>query len=167
MGKGIHMLVMDVDGTLTDGNIHISSAGECYKSFHVRDGFGIRNLLPQYGIIPVIVTGRISEIVEYRAKELMIQEVHQGVADKAACVKFLQDKYDCLPSRMACIGDDENDLPMLAACGVRGCPADAVQSVKQICDFVSKFPGGQGAVREFIDWLVDGSDKYYPIREEG
>ena len=145
---------MDVDGTLTDGQIHISAEGELFKSFDVKDGYGIHNILPQHGIVPVIITGRRSAIVERRAKELDIERLYQGVTDKAACLRELAAALDIPLSEAACIGDDLNDLPMMELCGVNGCPADAVQAVKDRCRYVCAAPGGRGAVREFIEWLV-------------
>lgn len=149
----IKFLFMDVDGTLTDGKLHISSAGESFKSFYARDGYGIRYILPQYGITPVIITGRSSEIVSYRAEELGIQAVYQNIADKAGCVREIAATYQLSSAEMAYIGDDLNDLPAMELCGVRGCPVDAVSAVKKICGYVCINPGGGGAVREFIDWL--------------
>lgn len=151
----IQLLLMDVDGTLTDGKIHICADGECFKAFSVKDGYGIKNVLPKYGIRPIIVTGRASEILQYRAGELGIAEVFQGVADKAACLRLICQKYNLTYQEVAYIGDDLNDLTCMELCGVKGCPADAVARIKQISDFVSLRNGGDGAVREFIDWLVE------------
>lgn len=146
---------MDVDGTLTDGKIYTGANGESFKAFSVKDGYGIKNILPQYSICPVIVTGRVSEILQYRAGELGISEVFQGVADKAACLQSICKKYEVTYQEMAYIGDDLNDLDCMELCGVKGCPADAVAQIKQISDFVSSQDGGDGAVREFIEWLVE------------
>ena len=85
--KNIKMLVMDVDGTLTDGKIYVGSQGEVMKAFNVKDGYAIARILPDLGIIPVIITGRTSSIVEYRAKEIGITELYQGVSDKLAQLK--------------------------------------------------------------------------------
>lgn len=154
MNKGISALLMDVDGTLTDGRIYMSAEGELFKAFHAKDGYGIREILPQYKIVPMIITGRTSEIVSCRAAELGISQIYQGVRDKAACVQKISSALDIPLSQMAFIGDDLNDLPALQLCGTAGCPADAVDEVKKICHFISAKPGGQGAVREFIQWLV-------------
>lgn len=150
----IRMLVMDVDGTLTDGQIHISAQGELFKSFSVRDGYGIRNLLLPKGIVPVVITGRESSIVENRCKELGIQHLYQGISQKDDCLRRIAHELAIPLEQAACIGDDENDLPMIVACGVSGCPADAVRAVKERCQFISGYPGGHGAVREFIEWLL-------------
>src|SRR5699024_6344787 len=102
------MLVMDVDGTLTDGKINISENGEIFKSFSVKDGYGIK-LLIEHNIIPVIITGRKSKIIELRAQELHILEVYQDIADKKLKLMEVATKYDLDLSQIAYIGDDLND----------------------------------------------------------
>lgn len=153
----VSALVMDVDGTLTDGQIHISPTGEAFKSFDVKDGYAVHDLLPQMGIVPVIITGRHSDIVAHRAKELGIQELHQGVADKGALLREIAARYGLSREEIACIGDDCNDLSMMELCGICACPADAVQAVKKKCDYVCKAKGGRGAVREFVEWLMENN----------
>ena len=154
MGE-IKYLVMDVDGTLTDGKIYMSPSGEAMKSFNIKDGCGIHDMLIPSGITPVIITGRESTIVLNRCKELSITEIYQGVADK---VKKLRDLTDDL-SEIAYIGDDINDLKAMdevkKAGGVIGCPADAVYKVKDIADYIANRNGGDGAVRDFIEWVVE------------
>ena len=152
--KPIRLLAMDVDGTLTDGKIYMSSQGELFKAFHVKDGCGIRNLLPQNQVIPVVITGRASVIVENRCRELGIRHLYQGIAQKGDCLRQISQELGIPLEQAACIGDDENDLPMMALCGVCGCPADAVDAVKSQCAFVSKYAGGLGAVRDFIEWFM-------------
>lgn len=148
---------MDVDGTLTDGKIYMSPSGEAMKAFSIKDGCGIHDILIPAGIIPVIITGRTSQIVEKRAKELGITEVYQGISNK---VNKLSELTPDLQS-VAYIGDDINDLPCMNilndAGGLVGCPLDAAPEVKMICDFVSEYKGGEGAVREFIEWVVDAN----------
>ena len=152
MGK-IKYLVMDVDGTLTDGKIYMSASGEAMKAFNIKDGYGIGNLLVKLSIEPVILTGRSSEIVSNRCKELGINSVFQGIKDKAETLIRITDDL----STIAYIGDDLNDILCMKLVkqsgGIIGCPADAVEDVKLISDFVSSFPGGEGAVRDFIDWI--------------
>lgn len=147
------MLVMDVDGTLTDGSINMGPSGELFKAFDVKDGYGIRRVLPQYGVVPVIITGRVSSIVENRARELGIEHLYQGAKDKAACLQAVSEKLGIPLERTACIGDDLNDLPMMELCGYTACPGDAVQAIRERCVYVCSSVGGHGAVREFIDWL--------------
>ena len=145
---------MDVDGTLTDGKIYMGADGEAMKAFDIKDGYGIHEILPKYGIVPVIITGRISQIVENRANELGIEEIYQGKHDKIDTMLHVLEKFDCTPSYAAYIGDDVLDLPCMELCGVTGCPADAVPEVRMTCDYVCKASGGHGAVREFIEWLI-------------
>ena len=150
----IRMLVLDVDGTLTDGQINMGPAGELFKSFEVKDGYGIKHLLPESGIVPVIITGRKSVIVENRARELGIEHLYQDVKDKTVCLRAVAEKLDVPVEQAACVGDDLNDLPMMEICGMAACPGNAVQAVKERCDYVCAAAGGRGAVREFIDWLL-------------
>ena len=151
----IKYLVMDVDGTLTDGRIYMGNDGEMMKAFDIKDGCGIHDILIPAGIAPVIITGRSSKILENRCKELGITNLHQGIRNKIE--KLLTITTDL--SMVAYIGDDINDLsclePIKEAGGLVGCPADAVQKVINLADFVSKRNGGNGAVREFIEWIVE------------
>ena len=150
----IKLLIMDVDGTLTDGHIYISAQGEAMKAFHVQDGYAIAHTLPRHGIVPVIITGRESEIVRRRAAELNITQLYQGVGDKLSQLRELAEHYKVQPDEIAYIGDDLNDLDCIRYCGLTACPADAVAPVISQVDYVCKRDGGRGAVREFIDWMV-------------
>lgn len=149
----IRYLVMDVDGTLTDGKIYMSPSGEAMKAFNIKDGCGIHDILPLKGIIPIIMTGRHSDIVVNRCKELGITEVYQGVKDKNQRLAEIVGDL----SKVAYIGDDINDIPCMCtvkeAGGVIGCPADASKEVIEIVDFIADHRGGNGAVRDFIDWI--------------
>ncbi len=149
----IKYFVMDVDGTLTDGKIYIADGGECFKAFNVKDGYAIHDILLPSGIIPVILTSRKSAIVANRAKELGIFKVFQGVTNKR---KILQDMIGDL-SCVAYIGDDINDLSCMKAIkdsgGIVGCPSDAVDIVRDTANFVSLHEGGNGAVRDFVEWI--------------
>ncbi|MGB4778361.1 cytidylyltransferase domain-containing protein [Microbacterium sp.] len=151
----IRALVMDVDGTLTDGRITFGTAGTETKAFNVKDGFGIAQLLPRIGIVPVILTARRSDVVIRRAAELGIERVYQGVADKAKHLEELATDLDILLKQIAYVGDDLNDLEAMSVCGLTACPADAVDTVKRQVDVVLSRPGGQGAVREFIEMLSE------------
>ena len=150
----IKYLVMDVDGTLTDGKIYMGAHGEMMKAFNIKDGCGIHDIAIPGGIIPVIITGRTSEIVKKRCGELGIQQVYQGIKNKIEQLNSIADDL----SQVAYIGDDINDLscmiPVKEAGGVAGCPADAVERVKEISDFVALHNGGDGAVRDFIEWII-------------
>lgn len=150
----IKYLVMDVDGTLTDGKVYMSNSGELMKAFNIKDGCGIHDILIPAGIIPVIITGRSSEIVLNRCKELKISKVYQGVKNK---VEKMLEITDNLAS-VAYIGDDINDISCMQlikeAGGLIGCPADAENRVKEIADYIAHRNGGEGAVRDFIEWLL-------------
>ena len=150
----ITLLVMDVDGTLTDGRINMGPDGELFKSFNIRDGYAINEMLPQHGIVPAIITGRTSRIVENRARELHISELHQGKHDKLDTLLALIDKYHCQPQNVAYIGDDILDLVCMRHCGLVGCPADACREVKQAAHYVCSTRGGDGAVREFVEYVI-------------
>lgn len=150
----VKMLVMDVDGTLTDGRIYIGTNGEVMKAFDVKDGYAIAHLREK-GIEPVIITGRSSAIVQERAKELGITELYQGVNDKLQQLKCVAQKLNCKSDEIAYIGDDVNDLECIEYCGVTGCPNDAVNIIEGKVKYVCQNNGGRGAVREFIGWMLD------------
>ncbi len=154
----IKVIVMDVDGTLTDGKIYMGCNGEVCKAFNIKDGYGIHDILIPAEITPIIITGRKSDIVENRCRELGIKVFYQGVADKSEKLKSIITNLCVEWSSVAYIGDDLNDLPSMMALknkgGLIGCPKDAVADVKTIADHVCTFNGGDGAVREFIEWIV-------------
>jgi 3-deoxy-D-manno-octulosonate 8-phosphate phosphatase (KDO 8-P phosphatase) len=151
--RDITIIAMDVDGTLTDGKIYIGASGEIMKAFNVKDGLGIVKAGNE-GMVPVIVTGRTSDIVVNRARELGVDDVLQGVADKVEALDEIVRKYSLDWSAVAFVGDDENDLDVMKACAFAACPADAVDSVKQNCDYVCKANGGEGAVREVVEYII-------------
>ena len=151
--KKIKILVMDVDGTLTDGCIYMGSQGEAMKAFNAQDGYAIAQILPTIGITPVIITGRNSQIVANRAAELKITHLHQGVHDKLSLLREIAREQGAAREEVAYIGDDLNDLDCIRWCGLTGCPADAVPEIRSAVDFVSSRNGGRGAVREFIDYI--------------
>lgn len=152
--KKMKALIMDVDGTLTDGGIYMGQNGEVLKRFSAKDGYAIANILPKYNIIPIIITGRESRIVENRCKELGIVEFVQGSKDKIYDMNKVLKKLQISLDEVAYIGDDLNDCDAMKMVAVRGCPADAVDEIKGICNYVSKYNGGYGAVRAFIEWIV-------------
>lgn len=150
----IRLLVMDVDGTLTDGHIYVGNNGEVMKAFNVKDGYGIVSILPKLGITPVIITGKTSEIVIRRAAELKINEVHQNIADKLPLLEKIAERYGVASKNVAYIGDDVNDLHCMQWCGLSACPSDSVGEVLDKADYVCKAQGGRGAVREFIEYIA-------------
>lgn len=154
----IKLLVLDVDGTLTDGKIYMSANGELMKAFNIKDGYVLAHLR-EYGIEPVIITGRESEIVKQRCKELKITELHQRIDNKLYKLKEICDKSGIGLNNVAYIGDDVNDLPCIQQCGCTACPSDAVKSVKEKVSYICETKGGEGAVREFVDYLLSNQTK--------
>lgn len=150
----IKFIAIDVDGTLTDGKIYMSPSGEAVKAFNIKDGYGIHDMLIPAGVIPIVITGRNSQIVLNRCKELGITEVHQGVHDKTGKIKEIVSDL----SAVGYIGDDLNDISCMKtvkeAGGIVGCPADAATAVLEIADYISPHNGGEGAVRDFIEWII-------------
>lgn len=157
MSKRISYLFMDVDGTLTDGKIYVSPSGELMKAFNIKDGYAIKDILPRKEIEPIIITGRQSSILEYRARELNIKHIYQGVNDKKSFFISFINNMDINISQVSYIGDDLNDLELMMYIkkngGYIGCPRDAVKQIVEISDFISCRNGGDGAVREFIEYI--------------
>ena len=162
----VKFLVMDVDGTLTDGKIYMGVDGEAFKAFDIKDGYALHTLLKEHGIIPVIITARKSPMVEHRCKELGVTEIHQGIMNKLDCLKGILEKYSSADqqfdlSNVAYIGDDLLDLqcmkPISEAGGIAGCPSNAVKEVIAACSFVAPNKGGEGAVRDFAEFLICGN----------
>ncbi len=152
--KKIKMLILDVDGVMTDGSIVLDSAGNETKAFHVRDGHGIK-LAQKEGIRVGIITGRSSEVVNIRARELGITEVHQGTHDKMEVFNALILKYGLRDEEVGYIGDDAVDLAIMKRAGLAAAVADADPSVKPHVDLITKSPGGRGAVREVINLILE------------
>ncbi len=154
----IQLLVLDVDGVLTNGEIIYTSSGEELKIFNVKDGLGLV-LASQNGLITAIITGRISPMVEQRAEELRIRHVYQNIKDKTQVLEELAAHYQLSFEEICYIGDDLPDLPALNRVGLACCPSDAVLQVKEVCDWISTYEGGRGAVRELADLLIEAKKK--------
>jgi 3-deoxy-D-manno-octulosonate 8-phosphate phosphatase (KDO 8-P phosphatase) len=144
---------MDVDGTLTDGTITYTANGTELKSFHARDGAGIK-LLPKAGITAAIVSGRSSKATQKRAAELGIAEVHQGVSDKVATLDALRKRLGLEMTEVAFVGDDLTDVPAMRAAGFSAAPGDADPEARRVATYVCNAHGGRGAVREAIEHLL-------------
>ncbi len=158
----VKLIIMDVDGVLTDGGIYIGAEGELYKPFFCRDGLGI-TLAHRAGLRTAIITGRISKQVAYRAQELHISEVFQGHSDKRAAYKELKQKSGLADEEIAYIGDDLIDLPVMLQVGFPVAVADAVDEVKAHAAAIAGFPGGHGAVRETIEFILRCQNKWQPL----
>lgn len=160
----IRFLVMDVDGTLTDGKIYMGQDGELFKAFDIKDGYGVKCLLPEANIIPVVITARNSKIVENRCREMGVTELHQGKMDKFATLLQVLKKYSDMDkteytlANVAYVGDDLLDLqcmkPIKEAGGLVACPNDAVEEVKSTADYIAVKNAGNGAVREIVDEII-------------
>lgn len=147
------LLVLDVDGVLTDGRLFYGSKGELLKAFHVRDGYGVKQAAAA-GVAVAIISGRKSSAVARRAKELGIRHVTQGANDKLAALRKLTKSLGVTLEDCICVGDDSPDAPILSAAGLGIAVADAHPDALAAADLVTTRAGGQGAVREVCDWLV-------------
>jgi len=162
--KKIKLLVMDVDGTLTDGTVFYSARGEEMKRFSLRDGMGIE-LLRKGNIESAILTSETSAIVEQRAKKLKIQHVLLGSRNKKNDLENLAKNLSLSLEEIAYIGDDVNDIFALQVSGVSACPADATYEVKQIVDHQCKANAGYGAVRELCELILINQNKSIVLTE--
>ncbi|MDT8443926.1 MAG: HAD-IIIA family hydrolase [Desulfuromonadales bacterium] len=158
----IKLLLLDVDGVLTDGSIIYDSEGGETKSFDVKDGHGLK-LLQRAGIRVGIITGRQSAIVAHRAEELGIELVYQGAKDKTLPFNEILQKLALAPEEIAYVGDDVVDLPVMRKVGFAVTVADAVDDVKPFADMVTKLPGGRGAVREICDYILKESGRWSAV----
>jgi 3-deoxy-D-manno-octulosonate 8-phosphate phosphatase (KDO 8-P phosphatase) len=151
--RNIELLLLDVDGVLTDGRLYFGAAGEELKIFDVRDGYGIK-LWHEAGFRSGIISGRNSGIVSRRAAELKMSFVYQGNDDKVAALEELVAEAGVVPDRVAYIGDDTLDIPVIEKVGLGVAVADAHERVQRAAHYITKAPGGRGAVREIIDMLL-------------
>lgn len=160
----IELLVLDVDGVLTDGQIIYDDRGVEQKAFHVRDGSGLK-IWQLAGKRAAIVTGRSSRVVEIRAAELGIQPVWQGAADKLAAYRQILASGPWRPEQACCIGDDIPDLPLLGSCGLAVAVADACPEARAAAHYVTRAAGGRGAVREAIELILQCQGRWQAIVE--
>lgn len=149
----IELLVLDVDGVLTDGSLYFNGRGEAFKVFHARDGHGIRLLLDS-GVEVAAVSGRRSAAVAARMRDLAVKHVVQGCPDKVDALTTLTRRLGIVPRACACIVDDTVDLPLMSAVGFAAAVADAHPLVRSAAHWVSRIPGGRGAVRELADAIL-------------
>ncbi|GAB61477.1 MAG: 3-deoxy-D-manno-octulosonate 8-phosphate phosphatase [Candidatus Jettenia sp.] len=162
--KNIKLVIIDVDGVLTDGSIYIDVNGYETKAFHVLDGTGI-SYLHRVGIKTAIISGRTSKAVIHRAKELSIEDVYQGFKNKLEAYKAIQEKYAFRDEEICYIGDDLIDLPIFYRVGLPVAVANASPIVKQQSLYVTKAKGGTGAVREVAEKIIKFQDKWHIIME--
>jgi 3-deoxy-D-manno-octulosonate 8-phosphate phosphatase (KDO 8-P phosphatase) len=151
--SSVRLLMLDVDGVLTDGRIIIDDQGFESKEFDVKDGHGLKVLM-RYGIGVALITGRRSSVVEHRARDLGIQEVYQGVWNKVEIFDEILRKRNLNPEQTAYIGDDIVDIPIMRRVGFAVAVRDAAEETKTIAQYVTKKKGGRGAVREVCDMIL-------------
>jgi 3-deoxy-D-manno-octulosonate 8-phosphate phosphatase (KDO 8-P phosphatase) len=147
------LLLLDVDGVLTDGGIAFVGASEEMKRFHSQDGLGI-SLARQRGLQVGVISGRVSQAVQRRAHELKIDPLYQGISDKLQVLQDLLDKQDLSPTQVAYIGDDLPDIPVMQQVGIPIAVHNARPAVKRCALYVTRASGGEGAVREAIEWIL-------------
>lgn len=152
--KPIQLLLLDVDGTLTKGEVTYTQSGEELKSFHIKDGLALSVWNKQLKRKSAIITGRDSVIVQRRAQELGVEHIYMGVSDKGAVVRELLAKLGLVSDEVACIGDDLNDLPMFKCIKQSYAPKDSAKEIKAMAKVVLKKKGGKGAVREMIEDIL-------------
>ena len=167
----IRLIVLDVDGVLTSGHLHYHAAGDFntgeIKTFHVHDGCAIKIWQEQGGTV-AILSGRRSFSVQTRARELGIESVLQGSKDKLSDYRKLLKKLQMEDQQVCCAGDDLPDLQILVRCGFAVAPADAVPAVKRVADYVTRCPGGAGAVAELIELILRKQGRWpQPLHDEG
>ena len=156
--EAVQLLILDVDGVLTDGQIILTEQGEEIKSFHARDGYGLRMLMDE-GIEVVFISGRRSKAVDCRARDLGVQEVHQGVRDKGPlCEKIIRERR-LQKDQVCCVGDDLPDLPLFEKAGISFAVSDASAVMKDLADYVTSERGGYGAVREVCEIILESRGK--------
>lgn len=162
--RRIRLLLLDVDGVLTDGRIIYDAQGVETKAFDVKDGHGLK-LLQRAGVQVGIITGRSSEVVNVRARELGIDIVYQGAKDKLLPFQEILQTLRLAADEVAYMGDDLPDLPVLRRAGWAVAPVDAVDEVKPYVHYVTRRPGGRGAVREVCDLLLQEKGKWAELTE--
>ncbi len=162
MSSHVRVLVMDVDGVLSDGGIYHGTGGVELKRFHVRDGMGV-TLAIRAGILPVVITVRESEAVRRRAEDLKIAEVHQGILRKWDCLSEVLDRRGFTPEETAYVGDDVVDVPVMRRVGFPIAVGDAVEEVKREAKWVTAEGGGRGAVREAVEMILKHEGRWDEI----
>ena len=162
----IKLLAFDVDGVMTTGEVTYDENGVEYKSFNVKDGHGLVRV-QNAGFITAIITARNNGTVKHRAENLHITELYQGQKYKLPALEEIMKKYNLTFEQVAYMGDDLPDICILEKVGLKCCPNDAVDEVKNICNFISSKDGGKGAVRELTDFVLDvqGIEKEYIVSE--
>lgn len=156
--RALRLMAFDVDGVMTDGSIYYTDAGTELKAFNALDGAGLK-MLEKAGIAVAIITGRKAGCVEARARNLGIARLHQGVHDKVACLRTILDDLGLAATQAGYMGDDVMDLGVMAFCGFSAAPANAHDRTLRQATLVTRRNGGQGAVREVCDFILDAQGR--------
>ncbi|MDH5764537.1 MAG: 3-deoxy-manno-octulosonate-8-phosphatase KdsC [Gammaproteobacteria bacterium] len=154
----IKLVIFDIDGVLTDGSLFIGDGGEEYKAFNSKDGHGLR-MLQNGGIDIAIITGRVSNVVEYRVKELGIKYVYQGKREKLPAFEELLEQVKLKPEEIAYVGDDVVDLPVMCRVGLAICVQDGHPYVKKHAHWITEHGGGRGAGRDVCELILEAHGK--------
>ncbi len=162
--KAIRLLILDVDGVMSDGGIIVTDAGDEIKGFHVHDGLGIQFLL-ESGIEVAVITGRKSPLVEARMNQLKIKHLYQGQINKIPAYEDLLSKLNLRREQTAHVGDDLPDVPLFNRVGLAIAVANAVSAAKKHAHWVTEMSGGRGAVREVCDLILNAQDKWQVIED--
>ncbi len=158
----IKMVIFDVDGVLTDSSLFIGDDGQEYKAFNSKDGHGLR-MLQDSGVIAAIITGRQSEVVKHRCKDLGIEHIHQGKREKLPAYEELLAETGLSHEQVAYVGDDVVDLPVMSKVGLSICVQDGHDFVKQHCHWITQNKGGRGAGREVCEMILQAQGKLSQI----
>lgn len=164
--KNIKAFVLDIDGVLTDATIHVTESGEQLRRFNVRDGYAIQ-LAVKKGYLFCVISGGKSESVIFRLKGLGITDVHLGITRKLELYNEFMLKHELQAENVIYMGDDIPDIPVMNAAGVKACPSDAVEEVKEICDYISPKKGGEGCVRDVIEKVLKVQDNWFDHYSNG
>lgn len=162
--RAVRLLILDVDGVLTDGRLYFGPQGEALKVFHVRDGHGIK-MAQKGGLEIAMVSGRRSDAAYHRARELGVNRFYEGVRDKLAALEELLAALRLSPAQVAAVGDELVDLPLMARVGLGVAVADAVPEVKAAAHWITSAPGGRGAVREVCDLLLRAQGRWLEVAQ--
>jgi 3-deoxy-D-manno-octulosonate 8-phosphate phosphatase (KDO 8-P phosphatase) len=154
----LRLLVLDVDGVMTDGALYFGARGEQLKVFHVRDGHGVK-LVQAAGVQVAVISGRKSAAVARRCRDLGIRHVLQGIDNKSRALDVLLAKLKLTAAQLACVGDDTPDIPLFARAAFAVAVADAHPLARAAAHRITTLPGGRGAVREVCDWLLDARSR--------
>jgi len=157
--RKVRLLILDVDGVLTDGRIIYTSKGHSIKQFNVKDGLGI-NILKKAGIPTILISSKASPILKIRAKDMGVEEVYQDVDSKLRIYNRIKRKYNLKDEEICFVGDDLVDLGVIKRAGVGCAPQDACEEIKKSADLVLKSRGGEGAVRELVELILKSQNKW-------